>query len=278
MRRPISSLNPVFYFISVKLRRFARRLKWRFGGQKFAKTISAEPLKYRVYKHQSVLIRHLGDSDITLQKNKVENLKIALKNLNGIIIYPGETFSFCRLVGCATGRKGYLDGMLLSNGEARAGVGGGLCQIANLIHWLCLHSPLTITERHHHSYDPFPDDGRVIPFGSGATIYYNYIDYQFKNNTGYSFQLLFWLDKKCINGDLRVNTELPYKYHVYEKNHMFVKIGDSFYRRNELWRDKYSKEDSGAVMETELLQKNNSLVKYTPGEYTVLDHPNTQSE
>ena len=269
MRRPVSTINPAFYFVVVKLRRFARYLQWWFGGLKFAKTIREEPLKYRVYKHQSVLIRKLGDSDITLQKNKVENLKIALKHLNGIIIYPGEVFSFCRLVGLATKRKGYLEGMLLSNGEAKAGVGGGLCQIANLIHWLCLHSPLTVTERHHHSYDPFPDEGRVVPFGSGATVFYNYIDYQFTNNTDYAFQLLFWLDQKCINGDLRVSEELPYKYHVYEKNHRFVKVGETYFRQNELWRERYSKEGSGRIIETELIQKNNSLVKYTPEDYIV---------
>ena len=266
MKRPISSLNPVFYFIIVKLRRLARYIQWWFGGQSFAKTLSEEQLKYRVYKHQSVLVRKLGGSDLELQYNKVENLKIAIGKLNGIIINPGEVFSFCYLVGCATRKKGYLDGMLLSNGEARAGIGGGLCQIANLIHWLCLHSPLTITERHHHSYDPFPDDGRVVPFGSGATIFYNYVDYQFTNNTDRTFQLLFWLDEKCINGDLRVNIELPYKYHVFEKNHHFVKTGDAYYRRNELWREKYFKKGSGEIIETELLQKNNALVKYQPDE------------
>ena len=269
MRRPISSMNPVFYFLVVKFRRFQRYLKWLTGKSKFAKTVSDDKLDYRVYKHQSVLIRKLGDTDLVLQYNKVENLKIAVKKINGVIIKPGETFSFCRLVGCPTKKKGYLEGMLLSNGEAISGIGGGLCQIVNLIHWLCLHSPLTVTERHHHSYDPFPDSGRVVPFGSGAGVFYNYIDYQFKNETDYTFQLLFWLDDKYINGDLRVNIELPYKYHVYEKNHHFIKIGESFYRRNELWRDKYDKK-SGNIVETELLQKSNALVKYLPEEYVNL--------
>ena len=267
MRRPISSLNPVFYFVIVRLRRFKRYLEWLPKYRSFAKTISTDRLKYRVYKHQSVLIRRLGDSDLAMQYNKVENLKIAITKLNGIIIKPNEIFSFWYLVGRATRKKGYLDGMLLSNGEAIAGIGGGLCQITNLIHWLCLHSPLTVTERHHHSFDPFPDDGRVVPFGSGATIFYNYVDYQFKNNTENTYQLLFWLDQKCINGDLRIDVELPYKYHVFEKNHQFVKVGDSFYRRNELWREKYYKKGSGQVIETEFIQKSNSLVKYIPESY-----------
>jgi VanW like protein len=67
-------------------------------------------------------------------------------------------------------RKGYVDGMLLDNGEATAGVGGGICQLANLLHWMVLHSPLVITERSEHSFDPFPDNGRVLPWGVGCTI------------------------------------------------------------------------------------------------------------
>ena len=268
MKRPISSLNPLFYFIILKLRRCERYIKWWNKRKKLSKTISNDKLNFRVYKHQSVLIRKLGDTDLNLQYNKVKNLKIAVKNINGIIIKPGEIFSFWYLVGCPTRKKGYLEGMLLSEGEAVSGIGGGLCQIVNLIHWLCLHSPLTVIERHHHSYDPFPDSGRVVPFGSGAGVFYNYIDYQFKNETDYIFQLSFWFDEKYINGDLRVNIELPYKYHVFEKDHHFIKIENSFYRRNELWREKYDKK-SGEMIETEMLQKNNALAKYAPDEYVV---------
>jgi vancomycin resistance protein VanW len=269
MRRSLSSLNPFFYFIIVTLRRLERYIKWLTEKKNIAKTISENQLDYRIYKHQSVLIRTLGDSDLTLQYNKVVNLKIAIQKLNGIIIKPGEKFSFWYLVGLPTRKKGYLDGMLLSEGEAISGLGGGLCQIVNLINWICLHSPLTVIERHHHSYDPFPDSGRVVPFGSGAGVFYNYIDYQFINTTEHTFQLLFWFDDKYINGDLRVNNNLPYKYHVFEKNHQFVKIKESFYRRNELWREKYDKK-SGDIIETELLQKNNALAKYVPDEYVVL--------
>ena len=270
MRRSLSSLNPVFLFAIVKARRFLRYMNWWFGGKKYAKTISDIPLQYRVYKHQSVLIRKLGDSNIHLQYNKVVNLKIAVKKLNGILIAPGETFSFWRLVGNPTAKKGYLDGMLLSNGEAAAGIGGGLCQIANLIRWICLHSPLQITEHHQHSFDPFPDAGRVVPFGSGATVFFNYGDLKLTNNTNNTFQILFWFDDKCINGDLRTDFELPYKYHIYEKHHRFIRIGDAFYRQNELWQEKYCKKGSGEVIETVLIKNNNSLVKYTPENYETL--------
>jgi vancomycin resistance protein VanW len=73
--------------------------------------------------------------------------------------------------------------MELSFGEARSGIGGGICQLSNLIHWMAIHSPLVVVERSNHSFDPFPDEGRVLPFGSGAAIFYNYVDLVLHNPT-----------------------------------------------------------------------------------------------
>lgn len=266
-KKLLSQRNPALYFLAVWCRRMQRYAKWFFSGTKFAKTRDFAKLPYRVKKHQSVLIRKLGDSDVQLQYNKIENLKIAVEKINGIVIRPGEAFSFCKTVGLPTKRKGYLPGMELCFGEARPGVGGGLCQIANLLNWLVMHSPLTVTERHHHSFDPFPDDGRVLPFGSGATIFYNYGDFQVKNNTPYVFQINLWLSEKCLEGELRTSEELDYSYHVFEKSHKFLKIGDNFYRQNEIWRNKIAKFEGGKILETELVTKNFALVKYVPEDF-----------
>jgi vancomycin resistance protein VanW len=138
---------------------------------------------------------------------------------------------------------------------------------SHLIHWLVIHSPLTVTERHHHSFDPFPDEGRVLPFVSGATVFYNYRDYQFTNETPYTFQLNLWLGEKCLEDELRISEELDYVYHVFEKDHEFLKIGDSFYRKNEIWRQKMLKYKSGQVVATELLTKNFARVAYTPSAF-----------
>lgn len=61
--------------------------------------------------------------------------------------------------------------MELAFGVARSGIGGGISQISNLIHWLVLHSELQLVERANHSFDPFADDSRVLPFGSGAAVF-----------------------------------------------------------------------------------------------------------
>lgn len=266
-RKLLSQRHPALYFLAVWTRRVMRYIDWYLGNKRYASQRSSDKLPYRVKKHQSVLLKKLGDSDMQLQINKVTNLGIALRQITGIVIRPGETFSFCKLVGRPSQRKGYLHGMELSFGEARPGIGGGICQISNLIHWLVMHSPLTVTERYHHSFDPFPDDGRVLPFGSGATVFYNYRDYQFTNNTKYTFQVNLWLSDKCLEGELRMDTELDYAYHVFEKDHAFLEIDGQFYRRNEIWREKILKFESGRVIDTELVTKNFARVTYTPDVY-----------
>lgn len=269
-RKLFSQLHPVTYFIAVWVRRMMRYAQWYSGKRKYSAYRTREKLPFRVKKHQSVLLKKLGESDMQLQVNKVTNLRIAIRNIDGILIRPGETFSFCKLVGRPARRKGYLPGMELSFGKARAGTGGGICQASNLIHWLVIHSPLTVTERYHHSFDPFPDDGRVLPFGSGATVFYNYRDYQFTNNTPYTFQLNLWLAEKCLEGELRISEELDYVYHITEKEHAFLEINGEFYRRNEIWREKRLKFQSGKVMETELVTKNFARVTYKPENYTCI--------
>lgn len=263
-RKLLSQYHPILYFLAVWARQIKRQIEWRLDTKKYAKQKNQNPLPFRIKKHQSVLLKKLGESDMQLQINKVTNLKIAAKKLNNIIIRPGETFSYCKTVGLPTKRKGYLPGMELSFGEARAGIGGGLCQISNLIHWLVLHSPLTVTERHHHSFDPFPDDGRVLPFGSGATIFYNYLDYQFTNHTEHTFQINLWFSEKCLEGELRIDKELDYAYHVIEKEHQFLKKGDLFYRKNEIWREKILKFQGGKIVDQELITKNFARVTYVP--------------
>ncbi len=253
--------------MAVSARRLKRIAEWKIDGKEYAKTKNFDKLSNRIKKHQSVLLKKLGENNEYLQLNKITNLKIAASKINGIIIKPGETFSFCKLVGLPTKRKGYLLGMELTFGEARAGIGGGICQISNLIHWLVIHSPLTVTERYHHSFDPFPDDGRVLPFGSGATVFYNYRDYQFTNNTEHIFQINLWFTDKCLEGELRINEELDYTYHVIEKEHQFLKIEGQFYRKNEIWRDKILKFKSGQIVDTELITKNFARVTYTPDEF-----------
>ncbi len=264
LSKPISQYHPLLYFMATRSRRMMRYWQWKTDGKDYAHSFSNAPLAFRVKKHQSVLIRKLGDSDQHWQHNKVINLKIASPCISGILIHPQQTFSFCQLVGQPTTQKGYVEGMELSFGQARGGIGGGICQIANLIHWLVLHSPLQVVQRSQHSFDPFPDHGRVLPFGSGAAIFYNYIDYQFYNPTPHSFQIRLWFSEKCLEGELRCSVDLGYVYHVFEQQHAFLKIETDYYRQNEIWRHRKEKYKSGEILATECMTRNFAKVLYQP--------------
>ncbi|GEL77849.1 hypothetical protein TMU01_20840 [Tenuibacillus multivorans] len=144
--------GPLRIYAGKKYYRLKRYLIWYFGDETFANA-KEEKLPHHIHKHSSLLLRELKDVDMWLQHNKIKNLEIATQKLNKITIHPGETFSYWKLLGPTTKRKGYVEGMVLHYGKVTTGIGGGLCQLSNLIYWITLHTPLTVTERYRHSYD-----------------------------------------------------------------------------------------------------------------------------
>lgn len=257
----LSELHPFLYHTRIQQKRLFRHLGDRLAGHRFAQNSSPDSLPFRCVKHQSLLRRKLGESDPRLQENKIINLQLAHRAIDGLVIHPGEVFSFWQRVGQATAQKGYVEGLQLSQGEVKTGIGGGLCQLANLLYWMALHTPLTVVERHHHSFDPFPDDHRTLPFGSGAGIFYNYIDLRFHNPTPQPFQIRVGLTEKHLKGAIYTSQNWPYSYHVFEQNHRFVQTDSKIYRSNEIWRSHIDKA-TGNHLKEELLITNFSEVKY----------------
>ena len=261
MRRRISEIHPAIYHTRIFQKRLFRTLGDIGGRVRFADIRRGDSLAFTCKKHQSLLRRRLGDSDPELQENKVQNLRIACPTIDGVLIRPGETFSFWRCVGEASADRGYVEGMQLSRGEVVRGVGGGLCQLANLLYWMALHTPLEIAERHHHSFDPFPDENRTLPFGSGAGVFFNYIDLRFLNPTQSTFQIRLHIADQHLKGSILTDVEPPRSYHVFERNHRFVSRDGRNYRENEIWREVIDRRSGNKVSE-ELIVKNFSEVKY----------------
>lgn len=265
MKKPLSSYHPILYKLRVTQKRLFRAISWRLSKRSYTNTTQEERLPYRLIKHTSKLIRKLGDSDARLQHNKVINLKKAAPYLNHIIIKPNQYFSFWKLVGRPTTKRGFVEGMELSFGKAQSGVGGGLCQISNLIHWMALHSPLQVIERANHSFDPFPDDGRILPFGSGAALFYNYIDLILFNPTPNTYQLTIHVAEHQLEGEILCNLASDIKYHVYQKNHRFIKVSNQVVRQNEIWQDIYQKGQGGkpaTFLNSQKLYTNSVRVMY----------------
>lgn len=242
---------------------YKRYLFWLFGRIKFSRYKSNDLLPYIYFAHKTPLLRQLKDVNMYLQYNKITNLKIAVERLNNIIIQPGETFSYWKLIGKPTRRKGYKDGMILFSGNYKAGIGGGLCQLSNLIFWMTLHTPLTVVERYRHSYDVFPDSNRTQPFGSGSTCVYNYRDLMIKNETHETFQLCLNVGDKYLYGEWRSFYKPIYIYEVYEKEHkMQSEFWGGYTRHNILYRKKYDFENN--LLDDEYMIENHAIMMYTP--------------
>jgi vancomycin resistance protein VanW len=239
-----------------------RKIRWLTFSGTWAKTISSDCNGFEIFQHQSMILRKLKDVDMYLQENKRVNLKLASSKIDGILIKPGETFSFWKLVGRPSKRKGYLKGLVLHQGKIQSGTGGGLCQLSNLLFWIFAHSPLTITERHRHSYDVFPDSDRKVPFGAGATLTYNYIDLQVRNDTPFTFQIRLWQDNTFLSGKLLCLEPLNSVFSIEERNHSFRQQSWGGYsRHNQIYR--IETDLSGEQHET-LLAENHALLMYSP--------------
>ncbi len=259
-RKLFCELSPACYKISLCKEYVLRDIHDAFSGERFADEKNTVPYPAVVKSHTSNVLRRLEGVDMQLQRNKLVNLRIAAAQINGIVVQPGETFSFWRLVGEPTAKRGYLDGLVISAGKLSSGVGGGLCQLANLIHWLVLNSPLTVTELVHHSDALFPDSGRRVPFGTGTSVFYKNVDYRFKNTTDRPVQLLVWLDENTLFGELRAQEPFPYIYRITEEDQGYVEDDGEFFRVSRVFRITLDRERR--VIRRELVLDNHSKVMY----------------
>ena len=112
------------------------------------------------------------------------NLRTALSYLNGIVIMPGEVFSYNKVIGNPTSRKGYKPAATFKGGVVVNEVGGGICQTVSTLYNAALYANLPIIERHAHGLAV----GYVRP-SLDATMYYPVKDLKFKNNRKYPIKI-----------------------------------------------------------------------------------------
>jgi vancomycin resistance protein VanW len=137
-----------------------------------------------------------------------------------------------------------------------------MCQFTNLLHWMVLHTPLEIVEHHHHDgVDLFPDFGRQIPFGTGTSILYNYLDYRFYNPTPHTVQVRIWVTQTHLCGELRSDAPRAFAYHIHAVDECFVQEADGVYRCNTIVRRQVDK-TTGCTVKEEILKKNHARVLY----------------
>lgn len=240
-----------------------RYLLWCSPAFRWARERRGERLSQIQTSHATPLLRQLRGEEMEWQKNKVINLKLAAARLDGLILRPGETFSYWKLIGKPSKRKGYKEGMVLFLGQIGSDIGGGLCQLSNLIFWMTLHTPLTVVERYRHSHDVFPDSNRKQPFGSGATCAYPHRDLMIRNDTNQPYQLCIRVGETHLEGEWRAMHAPEYRYRIVEKDaRMDQAAWGGYVRHNALYREVYDLQ--GQLLEEQFLFDNDAIMMYSP--------------
>jgi vancomycin resistance protein YoaR len=112
-------------------------------------------------------------------KNRVFNINVATERFNGILIKPGEEFSFVKVLGEVDGEHGYLPELVIKQDKTEPEFGGGICQVSTTAFRAAIYSGLEITARRNHAYPV----SYYNPQGMDSTIYIPKPDLRFKNDT-----------------------------------------------------------------------------------------------
>jgi len=259
-RKLFCEYGPLAFKLSVqkeKAKRFFSNLRKHVS---FAKTKSEALLPHVAATYSSYVATEIEGVPAATVRNRANNIYLAAEKTDGIVVYPGETFSFWNIVG----KNGYDKALIISNGKLIEEYGGGLCLLATLIHNMVLNTPLSVVELHHHSDALFPDKADRVPYQLGVSAMYNYIDYRFKNTTGQKIQIKLYKTPASLTGELRSEIPFPNRYRLLEEDHHFVKSADGcFYRNSKIYRLILDSQ-SGEVLKKELKWDNHSKVMYDP--------------
>lgn len=114
----------------------------------------------------------------TSSANRIHNVRFSMSKVNGVILEPGEVFSFNEVVGRRTVERGFKPApIIMPDRSMRDSPGGGVCQASTMVYVAALLADLEIVERRHHSFPVF-----YVPAGLDAAVVYGSLDVKFRNN------------------------------------------------------------------------------------------------
>ena len=126
-----------------------------------------------------------GTTNVSGSSARKHNVKLSAQACNGVILMPGEVFSYNNTTGSRSASKGYLAAPVYSGDASVDEVGGGICQTSSTIYYAVLHTTLKIVERRAHRFNT-----GYVPEGMDATVYYGQTDFRFENSTDYPIKIV----------------------------------------------------------------------------------------
>ena len=118
-------------------------------------------------------------------ENRNSNLKKACEMLNGLVLQPGQEFSYNETLGERTKDKGWLPAPAYSGTTLVDSPGGGICQVSSTLYLASVYAELTVLERVNHG---FPVS--YIPLGMDATVNWGFTDLKLRNDSPMPVKIL----------------------------------------------------------------------------------------
>lgn len=144
---------------------------------------------YTVSEYKALLFRDvLGQCTTDFNpgnKGRTTNVLLATDFCNGVILMPGDVFSYNEAVGPRTEERGFKYATVYVGNSAEDGLGGGICQVSSTIYYAALRADLQIVERYAHSRMV-----TYVPLGEDATVAWGSKDFRFANNTDFPIKVV----------------------------------------------------------------------------------------
>ena len=147
---------------------------------KLAPEINAKKLAETLYRDTLATYSAAAPSD----SNRDTNLRLACEAIDGMILLPGDVFSYNDALGERTLARGYKPGPSYSGGQTVMTPGGGICQVSSALYYCVLMAELDVLVRQNHSFAP-----AYVPLGMDAVVSWGSLDFRFRNSADYPIRI-----------------------------------------------------------------------------------------
>ncbi len=150
-------------------------------------------------RYERPILDYPGQEQFALAKRR--NQAILARQLDGVVLRPGEVFSVWALARRPTAAEGYLPAAALKDRRLTAETGGAICLLSTVLYNAALLAGLEIVERHCHSVDSY-GERRYFELARDAAIEYGYLDLRFRNNRGTALMLSIEVGEEFLSVSL----------------------------------------------------------------------------
>lgn len=253
--------SPLLQWIRKRQRIFCFYARMRLDRSRYCREQSKVFYPHLLFETRCPLYNRETGFDMAYQENKVFNLKLAAAVLSGVVIQPGETFSFWYLARNADRHTPYKDGLVVLDGKLTTAAGGGLCQMSNSLFWMFLNSPLTIIERHGHAVKDFPEPPSDAPIGVDATISEGWLDLKVKNETDSVYQIGISFDEAFITTSVYTDRDDGVLYRAVSGTPRYLRENGKIFEEADVFRRKISAR-TGDIVSERLLYRSRCEIGY----------------